>query len=112
LIKDGVDPMVIRWALMLDHYQTYREWSSDLLDRSVKEVSLIRQALAKSEVYPVDNFISQLVEALSSNLDTPRCLSLILDWAAQSENRENAHLLVNESGQMSRALDALLGLTF
>jgi L-cysteine:1D-myo-inositol 2-amino-2-deoxy-alpha-D-glucopyranoside ligase len=112
LVKEGVDPMVIRWALMLDHYQTYREWSSDLLDRSVNEVSLIRQALAKSEVYPVDNFISQLVEALSSNLDTPRCLSLILDWAAQSENRENAHLLVNESGQMSRALDALLGLTF
>jgi L-cysteine:1D-myo-inositol 2-amino-2-deoxy-alpha-D-glucopyranoside ligase len=112
LIKDGVDPMVIRWALMLDHYQTYREWSNDLLDRSVKEVSLVRQALSKSEVFPVDNFISQLIDALSQNLDTPRCLSLILDWAAQSENRENAHLLVNESGQMSRALDALLGLTF
>lgn len=112
LIKDGVDPMVIRWALMLDHYQTYREWSSDLLDRSVKEVSLVKQALAKSEVYPVDNFISELIEALSQNLDTPRSLSLILDWAAQSEDRENAHLLVNESGQMSRALDALLGLTF
>jgi L-cysteine:1D-myo-inositol 2-amino-2-deoxy-alpha-D-glucopyranoside ligase len=112
LIKDGVDPMVIRWALMLDHYQTYREWSSDLLDRSVKEVSLVKQALAKSEVYPVDNFISELIEALSQNLDTPRCLSLILDWAAQSVDRENAHLLVNESGQMSRALDALLGLTF
>jgi L-cysteine:1D-myo-inositol 2-amino-2-deoxy-alpha-D-glucopyranoside ligase len=112
LIKDGVDPMVIRWALMLDHYQTYREWSSDLLDRSVKEVSLVKQALAKSEVYPVDNFISELIKALSENLDTPRSLSLILDWAAQSEDRENAHLLVNESGQMSRALDALLGLTF
>jgi hypothetical protein len=53
-----------------------------------------------------------LIEALSQNLDTPRSLSLILDWAAQSEDRENAHLLVNESGQMSRALDALLGLTF
>jgi L-cysteine:1D-myo-inositol 2-amino-2-deoxy-alpha-D-glucopyranoside ligase len=112
LIKDGVDPMVIRWALMLDHYQTYREWNSDLFDRSVKEVSLVKRALAKSEVYPVDNFISKLIEALSQNLDTPRSLSLILDWAAQSENRENAHLLVNESGQMSRALDALLGLTF
>jgi L-cysteine:1D-myo-inositol 2-amino-2-deoxy-alpha-D-glucopyranoside ligase len=112
LIKDGVDPMVIRWALMLDHYQTYREWNSDLLDRSVKEVSLVKQALAKSEVYPVDDLISELIEALSQNLDTPRCLSLILDWAAQSKDRENAHLLVNESGQMSRALDALLGLTF
>jgi len=112
LIKDGVDPMVIRWALMLNHYQTYREWNSDLLDRSVKEVSLVKQALAKSEVYPVDDLISELIEALSQNLDTPRCLSLILDWAAQSKDRENAHLLVNESGQMSRALDALLGLTF
>jgi L-cysteine:1D-myo-inositol 2-amino-2-deoxy-alpha-D-glucopyranoside ligase len=112
LIKDGVDPMVIRWALMLDHYQTYREWSNDLLDRSVKDVSLVKQALAKSEVYPVDNFISKLIEALSQNLDTPRSLSLILDWALQSADRENAHLLVNESGEMSRALDALLGLTF
>ena len=112
LIKDGVDPMVIRWGLMIDHYQTYREWSNDLLDRSVREVLMIRQALAKSEVYPVDNFIFQIIEALSENLDTPRCLSLILDWAAQSEDRENAHLLVNESGEMSRALDALLGLTF
>jgi hypothetical protein len=73
---------------------------------------LVKQALVKSEVYPVDNFISELIEALSENLDTPRSLSLILDWAAQSEDRENAHLLVNESGKMSRALDALLGLTF
>ena len=110
LLKDGVDPMVIRWALMIDHYQSYREWSSDLLLRATTEVALIRQALSKSEVYPVAGYISELIAALSNNLDTPRALSIILKWAQQSLDGENSHLLVNESGEMSRTLDALLGL--
>ncbi len=111
LLKDGVDPMVIRWALMIDHYQSYREWSSDLLDRAITQVALVRQALSKSEVYPVIGYISELNAALSNNLDTPRALSIILKWAQQSLDGENSHLLVNESGEMSRTLDALLGLT-
>lgn len=111
LLKEGVDPMVIRWALMIDHYQSYREWNSDLLVRATTEVALIRQALSKSEVYPVAGYISELIAALSNNLDTPRALSIILKWAQQSLDGENSHLLVNESGEMSRTLDALLGLT-
>lgn len=111
LLKDGVDPMIIRWALMIDHYQSYREWSSDLLTRASTDAALVRQALAKSEVYPVAGYLSELIDALSNNLDTPRALSIILKWARQSLDGENSHLLVNESGEMSRALDALLGLT-
>ncbi len=111
LLKDGVDPMVIRWALMINHYQSYREWNNDVLDRANSEVVLVRQALSRSDVYPVEGHISELIVALSNNLDTPRALSIILEWAQQSLDGENSHLLVNESGEMSRTLDALLGLT-
>lgn len=111
LISDGVDPMVIRWALLSDHYQSYREWSDELLARSSAQVALVRQALARSEVYPVAFCISELILAVSNNLATPHALSLILDWAKQSLDGEHSHLFVNESGVISRALDALLGLT-
>lgn len=111
LISDGIDPMVIRWALLSDHYQSYREWSDELLARSSAQVALVRQALARSEVYPVAFCISELILAVSNNLATPHALSLILDWAKQSLDGENSHLFVNESGVISRALDALLGLT-
>lgn len=35
LIKQGVDPVVIRWALIRNHYQSYREWNVGLLQNSV-----------------------------------------------------------------------------
>jgi L-cysteine:1D-myo-inositol 2-amino-2-deoxy-alpha-D-glucopyranoside ligase len=106
LIKEGVDPMVIRWALLSGHFQQDREWNSDLLRKAEDEVSLVRSSLARSEVFPSRVLVSDLITALSNNLDTPTALRKLILWAEASQKNPS----VNESGLISRAIDSLLGL--
>ena len=112
LIKQGVDPVVIRWALIRNHYQSYREWNVGLLQNSVSEVDLIRKALAKSEVCPVDELIEEIISALSNNLQTQVVTDLIIAWARNSLAGDDSTSFKNDSGKLSRALDSLLGLVF
>ena len=112
LIKQGVDPVVIRWALIRNHYQSYREWNVRLLQNSVSEVDLIRKALAKSEVCPVDELIEEIISALSNNLQTQVVTDLIIAWARNSLAGDDSTSFKNDSGKLSRALDSLLGLVF
>jgi L-cysteine:1D-myo-inositol 2-amino-2-deoxy-alpha-D-glucopyranoside ligase len=112
LIKQGVDPVVIRWALIRNHYQSYREWNIGLLQNSVSEVDLIRKALAKSEVCPVDELIEEIISALSNNLQTQVVTDLIIAWARNSLAGDDSTSFKNDSGKLSRALDSLLGLVF
>lgn len=112
LIKQGVDPVVIRWALIRNHYQSYREWNVRLLQNSVSEVDLIRKALAKSEVCPVDELIEEIISALSNNLQTQVVTDLIIAWARNSLAGDDSTSFKNDSGKLSRVLDSLLGLVF
>ena len=112
LISQGVDPIVIRWALLSDHYQSYREWNEELLNSSQSEVNLVREALSKSEVLPSSEYLQQIASAIASNLDTKLALNLILDWSQRSIAEQESSNLVNSAGEMARGLDALLGLSF
>ena len=106
LIKDGVDPMVIRWGLLSGHFQVDREWDVDLLKTAQSEVALVRSSLSRSDVSPSDLLIKDLVNAVANNLDTPFALKRLVEWAQDS----HANPSVNESGLVSRAIDSLLGL--
>jgi L-cysteine:1D-myo-inositol 2-amino-2-deoxy-alpha-D-glucopyranoside ligase len=106
LIESGVDPMILRWALLRGHYQKDRAWSTQLLDKSSIEVNLIRSALAQSEVAETKDVINSLIQDLSNNLDTPAALERLINWANSSKSNPS----VNQSGLMARAIDSLLGL--
>jgi len=106
LLSDGVDPMVIRWALLSGHYQDDRQWSSKLLIKAETEVNQIRIALAQSEVADPTQMIDAMVFDISNNLDTPTALQRLLTWSLTSNMDGN----VNQSGAVSRAIDSLLGL--
>ena len=106
LIQEGVDPMVIRWALLSGHYQQDREWSRQLLERAKDEVALVRSSLSRSETADASSLINNLIIDLSENLDTPKALSKIVDWSLES----NKIATSNHSGLVSRAIDSLLGL--
>lgn len=112
LLEEGIDPIVIRWALLKDHYQNYREWNNELLMRAEKEVLLVGQALSKSEVANPTEYLKQISIALADNLDTPKALKLIIKWANESLDESHSSDFENSAGQMSRGLDALLGLSF
>ena len=106
LIQEGVDPMVIRWALLSGHYQQDREWSTQLLQRAKDEVVLVRSVLSRSETADASSLVSNLIKDLSDNLNTPKALSEIVDWSLES----NKIATSNHSGLVSRAIDSLLGL--
>ena len=106
LLESGIDPMILRWALLREHYQQDRAWSNELLEISTKEVELVRSALAQSEVADTDNVINSLIQDISNNLDTPSALDRLTKWANLSQSNPT----VNQSGLMARAVDSLLGL--
>ena len=106
LLESGVDPMILRWALLRGHFQQDRAWSNELLEISTKEVELVRSALAQSEVADTKNVINSLIQDISNNLDTPSALDRLTKWA----NLSQSNPIVNQSGLMARAVDSLLGL--
>ncbi len=106
LLENKVDPMVIRWALLSDHYQSDRQWSDDLLRKAESEVELLRTALSRTEVADTDQLLKDLISDLSNNLNTPSALNRLVLWAKESQ-KDADH---NQSGQVSRAIDSLLGL--
>ena len=106
LLSAGVDPMAIRWALLQGHYQKDREWSDNLLSESEVQIATVRRALAQSEVSDPKELIAGIIADLSNNLDTTSALKRLLSWSEQSINAGS----VNQSGLVSRSIDALLGL--
>lgn len=106
LLSAGVDPMAIRWALLQGHYQKDREWSDNLLSESEVQIATVRRALAQSEVSDSKELIVGIIADLSNNLDTPSALKRLLLWSEQSINAGS----INQSGLVSRSIDALLGL--
>jgi L-cysteine:1D-myo-inositol 2-amino-2-deoxy-alpha-D-glucopyranoside ligase len=106
LLREGIDPMVIRWALLSGHFQQDREWNNEILEAAVSDVKLVRSSLARSEVFPAQSLLNDLISAISNNLDTPTALKKIVEWAEMSQSKATS----NESGLVSRAIDSLLGL--
>jgi L-cysteine:1D-myo-inositol 2-amino-2-deoxy-alpha-D-glucopyranoside ligase len=92
---------------MSSHYSNDRNWSQALLDDAQEWVSRLRIALSMMEVAPTQAVISEVTFALSQNLDTPKALESIKIWIKECEAGSRG----GEAGELSRALDALLGLT-
>lgn len=112
LLEQGIDPLVIRWALLKGHYQTDRNWTDELLMQASTEVELVRSALSKSEVVDPNQSLKSIADALANNLDTESALEMIIKWSQESLDLDKKGEFVNSAGLMSRGIDALLGLSF
>ena len=106
LIADGVDPMVIRWALMSDHYRSDRMWSDDVLQEAQEAIDQLTAALAQQDCAPTQDLINSMVLALSDDLDTPLIVSQLKSWSSLTLSGAQG----GNSDQLRVALDALLGL--
>ena len=106
LIADGVDPMVIRWALMSDHYRSDRMWSDDVLQEAQEAIDQLTAALAQQDCAPTQDLINSMVLALSDDLDTPLIVSQLKSWSSLTLSGAQG----GNSDHLRLALDALLGL--
>jgi L-cysteine:1D-myo-inositol 2-amino-2-deoxy-alpha-D-glucopyranoside ligase len=106
LLNDGIDPNVIRIALIQRHYSEDTIWSDATLQSAQIFLDRLRNNLAREEVAATDPIIANVVLALANNLDTPRVFALLDSWCEKTESGETA----GNAGELSRALDLLLGL--
>ena len=107
LISAGINPASIRWALMGHQYSSDLMWSDSLIQKASIDIERLQLNLARMEVAPTDSVIEKILDALSNNLDTPSVLASITTWMDETE----AGVTGGVAGELSRALDTLLGIT-
>jgi L-cysteine:1D-myo-inositol 2-amino-2-deoxy-alpha-D-glucopyranoside ligase len=81
LREQGVDPAVVRLALLAHHYRTDWEWTDDDVPRAEKRLAKWRSQLERTTREQADQLVSSVRSALAIDLDTPRALALLDDWA-------------------------------
>ncbi|MGH3812768.1 MAG: cysteine--1-D-myo-inosityl 2-amino-2-deoxy-alpha-D-glucopyranoside ligase [Pseudonocardiaceae bacterium] len=109
LRADGVDPMALRLALLSGHYRTDRSWTGGLLDEATTRLARWREAAALPAGAPATDAVSRLRAHLADDLDTPRALAALDDWARQTLTRRGPD--GTAPALVRTAVDALLGIT-
>jgi L-cysteine:1D-myo-inositol 2-amino-2-deoxy-alpha-D-glucopyranoside ligase len=108
LLKMGRDPMAIRLALLGHHYRSDHMWTESDLVRAEEFLDEMRIALSRMEVAPTDSAINQIISALADDLDTPAAINVLRNWM----DATNAGQVGGSPGELSRAIDTLLGIAF
>ena len=106
LIEEGIDPIAIRWALMGHAFQSDLMWNHEVIEVAQEEIDSLRKALSRVDVAPTSELIQTICDLLAENLDTPEILKHIRVWVSATESGS----VGGEAGELSRALDTLLGL--
>ena len=106
LINEGADPMAIRLALLSHHYEADRMWRQSELDSASIFLDRLRLNLARMEVAPTSRVITAIIDSISENIDTPAALRHIEQWMVATESGE----IGGSAGELSRAIDTLLGI--
>ena len=106
LLREGVDAMVIRTALLRHHYRSDHMWHNSELDDAAKFLDELRLCLSRPEVAPTDRTIEAVISSLSEDLNTPGALSALQSWIAATHEGQTG----GDPGELSRAIDALLGI--
>ena len=106
MVNEGTNPMAIRVALIASHYASDRMWTSLLLEDAQELLERMTIALSREEVAPTKPVIEKIVRALSDNLDTPTALGAISLWCDETLKGSKG----GEAGELSRAIDTLLGI--
>ena len=82
-------------------------WHESVLDDARAEIERLHLNIARMEVAPTEEVIAVIISSLSEDLDTPRVLQIIRDWMDATEAGSTG----GEAGEISRALDTLLGIS-
>lgn len=99
LVAGGADPAAIRVALLSGYYRDDRPWSDELLAASTARLARWRAAAPRAGG-DASASMTLLAAAVAADLDTPRALAVLDDWAS------NDRL---DGAGMAQTADALLG---
>ncbi len=108
LRAEGVDPMAVRLVLLAHHYRGEWEWTDDELAEGMDRLERWRSAMSTDGGPDATTTVSAMREALSDDLDSPSALAAVDQWCEQSLTMGGD--VRSAPGEMSRAVDALLGI--
>ena len=106
LINEGVPPMAIRWALLNRHYRADFMWSKSHLDSAIEDIQRLQLNLSRVEVAPTDGVITTIIQSLADDLNSPQAIASVRNWCEETEKGARG----GNAGELSRAIDALLGI--
>ena len=81
-------------------------WNNAAIEADSSEIDDLQLCLSREEVAPTENVISEVIDALSHDLDTPKVKEIVQRWMKQTHKGETGGV----PGELSRALDTLLGI--
>ena len=106
LRNSGIDPMAIRLTILANHYRSDWEWFDHNLEQAIVRLANWRSAFQNSA--GATDCAKEIIVALCDDLDTPKALQLLDDWAAKT-NAGNSESK-NSPRYMAHLTDALLGI--
>ncbi|WP_280235915.1 cysteine--1-D-myo-inosityl 2-amino-2-deoxy-alpha-D-glucopyranoside ligase [Nocardia cyriacigeorgica] len=107
LRRAGVDPAAIRLGLLAGHYRQDRMWTDAVLDEAVARLDRWRRATALPAAGDATDTIARLRQHLADDLDTPKALAALDNWADAALTYGGAD--TSAPSAVARAVDALLG---
>lgn len=107
LRRAGVDPAAIRLGLLAGHYRQDRMWTDTVLDEAIARLDRWRRASALPAAGDATDTIARLRQHLADDLDTPKALAAIDNWADEALTYGGTD--ADAPGAIATAVDALLG---
>ncbi|GAC70311.1 cysteine--1-D-myo-inosityl 2-amino-2-deoxy-alpha-D-glucopyranoside ligase [Gordonia soli] len=109
LRAEGVNPAVIRVALLADHYRADRMWDDGVLATAQNRVDRWSTAVSAAAGPDSGPVIERVRQHLADDLDTPKALAAVDAWA--EDVRQGIGTDTEAPGRVAAAVDALLGVT-
>jgi L-cysteine:1D-myo-inositol 2-amino-2-deoxy-alpha-D-glucopyranoside ligase len=116
LLEQGVAPLAIRLLVLGHHYRRDWEYTRAGLDEAEARLRRWTAAVSGNGAPPVEGMLAQVRGALADDLDTPRALAAVDDWAQTSLDvgapggPSESDLVEGAPGVAARSVDALLGI--
>ncbi|MGZ5406247.1 MAG: cysteine--1-D-myo-inosityl 2-amino-2-deoxy-alpha-D-glucopyranoside ligase [Aeromicrobium sp.] len=100
----GRDPMAIRLSLLAHHYRSDWEWFDTDISGGEKRLAAWREAVGRTAGPSGKKLVNDLREALADDLDAPRALEVMDNWATDDSTEDES---APETAAI--AVNALLG---
>ncbi|MEV0355118.1 cysteine--1-D-myo-inosityl 2-amino-2-deoxy-alpha-D-glucopyranoside ligase [Nocardia sp. NPDC050697] len=108
LRRAGTDPAALRLGLFSGHYRQDRMWTDEVLRTAEQRLARWREATALAAGPAADDTVARLRQHLADDLDTPKALAAVDEWARQALAYGGADRTAPAA--IRTAVDALLGI--
>jgi L-cysteine:1D-myo-inositol 2-amino-2-deoxy-alpha-D-glucopyranoside ligase len=90
LRENGVDPTLIRLAILAHHYRSDWEWTDEELAAAKRRLERWRRAVDGTDAARAGRLVESVRAALAEDLDTPAVIGLVDAWAEEGRSADGS----------------------